>query len=148
MTTHGELIYDLCFSVLENASVAELAFRSIIRQLISTHAFNKYELYERSWVLSITCHRLIEMCQQRTFHIPVEEQIRLDKDEELHTRLDHFSIYFKRLIPEDQLLFLLKEKHRVPLPEISMALNIPEGSLKTKRTQALRTLEEWLWNPA
>jgi DNA-directed RNA polymerase specialized sigma24 family protein len=49
-------------------------------------------------------------------------------------------------LPEDQILLLLRDKHGIPYSEIASALRSPEESLKVKRQQALRTLEEWLWD--
>jgi DNA-directed RNA polymerase specialized sigma24 family protein len=75
-----------------------------------------------------------------------QEQITLDASGNVSIRLKQFDLYFHRLIPEDQILLLLKDKYGIPYPEIATAMGIPEESLKIKRQQALRTLEEWLWS--
>ncbi len=69
-----------------------------------------------------------------------------DKTESVSGRLENFNAYFHRLSAKDQILLILKDKYDIPYTEIAAALSIPAGSLKVRRQQALKTLEEWLWN--
>jgi DNA-directed RNA polymerase specialized sigma24 family protein len=125
---------------------SQIVFRVILKKIHTGSRFNKYSRYERSWILKIACEHLIKFCQQNPQRLSPEEQIRLDGGESLSIRFNQFSSYFHRLLPEDQLLLLLKDKHQIPTSEIASALDIPEGSLKIRRQHALRALEEWLWN--
>lgn len=144
--SYGDLLFDLCDSLLQNQAHAQIAFRSILKKIRSGKRFQKYNVYERSWVLRIACDKLLQLCRENKKSFSPQEQMQLDAQEKLSTRLKQFPIYFSQLMPEDQLLLLLKDKYGVPFSEISTALGIPEGSLKVRRQQALRTLEEWLWN--
>ncbi len=145
--TYGDLLYDLCVSLLRNSGEAQLVLRSLLKKMTiqSKNKKNAYTKYERAWILRMACEKLIHLYKQSDFQIPPEEQIKLDSNESVSIRLKQFESYFHRLVPEDQLLFLLKEKWKIPDTEIAMALAIPEGSLKIQRLQALRTLEEWIW---
>jgi DNA-directed RNA polymerase specialized sigma24 family protein len=73
------------------------------------------------------------------------EQIELDSFENVPNRLKKFDSFFHRLTIEDQFLLLLKDKYGIPMAEIATALGTPEASLKLRRAQALRALDDWLW---
>ena len=140
---YGDLIYDLCLSTLRTPAQAQVAFRRIIKKLKSqTQSFSKYE---RGWVLSITVKTLIQTHQDRDQNPSAQEQLQLDSERMLEKRLHHFFYYLHRLPIENQILLLLKDKHQIPFSDISLALSIPEGSLKLQYQQSLSTLEEWLW---
>ena len=144
--SYGDLLFDLCESVLQSPEYAQIVFRSILRKIRHGSRFEKYSGYERSWVLRIACDKLLHLCHQRTHPISIEDQIKLDANEQVSLRLKQFNSYLRRLMPEDQILLLLRDKYGIPYPEIATAMTIPEDSLKIRRQQALRTLEEWLWN--
>lgn len=144
--SYGDLLFDLCDSLLQNQAHAQIAFRSIFNKIQSRNRFQKYSTYERSWVLRITYDKLLRLCRENHQPLSTQEQMQLNSQEKLSTRLKQFHIYFSRLMPEDQFLLLLKDKHGIPYSEISTAMGMPEGSLKVRRQQALRTLEESLWN--
>ncbi len=144
--SYGDLLFDLCETILWNPSYSQIAFRSILNQLKRASRFQKYATYERSWILRVACSQLIDFYYQGGRRVSAEEQIKLDANENVNTRLKQFHLYFHRLRPEEQMLLFLKDKYQVPYSEIASALATPEDSLKTQRQQALRTLEEWLWN--
>ncbi len=137
--TYGDLLFDLCQEILNNSLQAQFAFRSILRKIRHHNRFQKYSHFERSWVLRIACDKLIHLSHQNS--IP-----KLEENESITARLKQLPSYFQRLLPEDQILLLLRDKHKIPYPEIATAMAIPEGSLKIRRQLALRTLEEWIWN--
>jgi len=144
--TYGDLLFDLCESMLVSPTNAQIAFRSILKKLRSGRRRHNFKTYERSWVLRVACDLLLKFCREYGHHSSPEEQIKLDSNDNVNIRLKEFESYFHRLMPEDRLLLLLKDKLGISYPEISVAMSIPEGSLKIRRQQALRALEEWLWN--
>ncbi len=144
--SYGDLLYDLCEELLSNSTQAQSAFRSILKKIRSGIRYQKYSHYQRSWVLKIACSKILLLSDQFGHQVSPEEQMELDASENATIRMKHFKSYFYRLKTEDQILLLLKDKHGIPYSEIAAALDIPEGSLKVRRQQALRTLEEWLWN--
>ena len=75
-----------------------------------------------------------------------EERLQTDTGMPTSARLKNFESYFQRLHTDDQILFLLKDKYGLTYSEIATTMGIPENSLKMRRQQALRTLEEWLWD--
>lgn len=143
--SYGDLIFDLCETLLSTPLNAQIAFRSILKKLKSGSRFHRYRQYERGWVLRITCAKLLELSLRHGRRITPEEQITLDSNDHVSVRLKQFEIFFRRLMPEDQILLILKDKYGIPYSEIATAMATPEGSLKVRRQQALRTLEEWLW---
>ncbi len=144
--SYGDLLFDLCESILVSPINAQIAFGSILKKIRAGRRLHKFKTYERSWVLRIACDLLLKFCREYGHHISPEEQIKLDSNSSVKTRFKEFDSYFHRLMPEDQILLLLKDKLNIPYSEISVAMSIPEGSLKIRRQQALRALEEWLWN--
>ena len=143
--TYGDLLFDLCQSLLLNSGHAQLAFRSIIKKLRSSARFNRYVVYERSWILKIGAEQLLSLLKQQSLAVSPEQQIELDAKKQVMGDLESFDFYFSRLRSDSQLLLLLKDKHHLPYADIADALGIPVDSLKLQRQQALRTLEEWLW---
>jgi DNA-directed RNA polymerase specialized sigma24 family protein len=144
---YGDLVFDLCESVLWSPITAQIAFRSILKTIRKKHRGHGFTEHERAWVLQIACDKLREATEQHGRKLTSSEQIQLDSAQNVASRLKQFDAYFHRLTTEDQVLMLLRDKYGIPYPEIAAALGIPEGTLKIRRAQALRSLEEWLWDP-
>jgi DNA-directed RNA polymerase specialized sigma24 family protein len=70
----------------------------------------------------------------------------LDANSNLDGRFQQFDSYLHRLPVADQILLLLRDKFGIPYTELATALGVPEGSLKLRRQQALKALEDWLWS--
>jgi RNA polymerase sigma factor (sigma-70 family) len=146
--SYGDLLFDLCESILKSSMNAELAFRAILKKVRSRNRFQKYSNYERSWVLRIACNRLLTFYHQEDQNTlaPAEDPIKTENQDPSSVKIKNIQPFFRRLRPEDQMILLLRDKYDIPYSEIATALTIPEGSLKIRRQQALRTLEDWLWN--
>ncbi len=143
---YGDLLFDLCESVLWSPTNAQIAFRDVIRHLQrEARGEDPYQAFERAWVLRIAIDRLIPLSKRHGRRLTSSEQIMLDASLKLSARLKEFDSYFHRLSTEDQILLLIRDKYGIPYPEIAAAFGVPEDSLKVRRQQALRTLEEWLW---
>ena len=142
---YGDLIYDLCMGILANPAEAQIAFRRVLKKLRSEARTQSFCRYEKAWVLRLTTQVLLELHEERKQSSFTQEQFQLDSEVQLEKRLDHFFYYFHRLPVESQILLFLKDKHQVSYPDLSMALNIPEGSLRLQYQQSLSLLEGWLW---
>jgi hypothetical protein len=141
---YGDLLFDLCESVLWSSIPAQTVFRSILKDVRKAFHGKRYSDYERAWILRIAFDRLKKVSRQ-TRKVTAFEQIQLDSNQNVAARLKQFEIYFHRLSTEDQVLLLLRDKYGLPYPEIASALSLPEGSLKQQRQQTLRTLDDWIW---
>lgn len=146
MQTYGDLLYDLCESVLWSPSGAPAAFRSVLKELKRQKRLNHYQSFERAWVLRVASQKLKQLSIAQSRKLTPSEQIMLDSTLNMNARFKQFDSYFHRLNTDEQLLLLLRDKYGIPYPEIAAALALPEGSLKMRRQQALRALEGWLWN--
>jgi DNA-directed RNA polymerase specialized sigma24 family protein len=144
---YGDLLFDLCESVLWSPTAAQLAFRSILKTIRRKRRGHGYTDNERAWVLQIAYDKLGELASQHQRKLTSSEQIQLDAAQNVAIRLKQFDSYFHRLTTDDQILLLLRDKYGMPYPEIASAMGLPEGTLKIRRTQALRSLEEWVWDP-
>ncbi len=145
---YGDMLFDLCASVLWSTSNAQIAFRAVLRALKKSRKANPYVEFERAWVLSVACGVLKTHAHRHGRKLTSSERILLDANLVVDERLKQFDSYFHRLTTEDQLLLLMRDKFGIPYPEIATATGHPEGSLKIRRQQALRALEEWLWDSA
>ncbi len=143
---YGDLLFDLCESVLWSPANAQLALRAILKAIRRKHRGHGFTEYERAWVLQIACDKLVDLASRHGRRLTPSEQIQLDSAQNAGLRLKQLDAYFHRLLAEDQILLLLRDKYGIPYPEIASALALPEGTLKIRRTQALRSLEEWLWD--
>jgi DNA-directed RNA polymerase specialized sigma24 family protein len=142
---YGDLLFDLCESVLWSSHQAQLAFRSILREVRRAFRGKRYTDYERAWILRIAFERLKKASRQHSRKVTASEQIQMDANQNVAARLKQFDLYFHRLTTEDQILLLLRDKYGLPYPEIATVLGLPEGSLKQQRLQALRSLDDWIW---
>lgn len=145
LLTWGDLLYDLCESILWSPSAAPAAFRVILKELKKQHEANGFKDYERAWILGVAYERLRKISARKGRRLTPSEQIMLDSSFKMESRLKQFDSWFHRLTTDEQLLLLLRDKYGTPWPEIAAATGLPEGSLKMRRQQALRTLEEWMW---
>lgn len=142
---YGDLIFDLCESILWSPINAQIAFRAIIKQIHKHLPENDYQDYQRAWVLRTTYDYLSAFAQKHARRLSPSEQIMLDATLTGQARLKQFDSYFHRLPTDEQVLLLLRDKYGLPYPEIAAAMSLPEGSIKVRRQQALRNLEDWLW---
>ena len=122
--TYGDLVFDLCSETLQNSNQAELAWVSIFRNLRGQARTTDFKEYLRAWILKATCDYLL-------------------KNKPDHSRLAPQNEPLQRLALPEKLLILLRDKYGLPYPEISSALTIPESTIKLRRAQALRSMEEW-----
>lgn len=146
--TYGDLLFDLCESLLGSPLNAQLAFRSIIKKIRKESARSAFQDYERAWILHIACDHLRKLSVRYGRRLTPSEQIELDATQVIGHRLKQFDAYFHRLTTEEKLALLLRDKYGIPMREIASATGTPEGTLKIRRQQALRTLEDWLWGGA
>jgi DNA-directed RNA polymerase specialized sigma24 family protein len=142
---YGDLLFDLCESVLWSPSAARVAFRAIIAEIKKRRETETFVDFERAWALYVTCNKLRTLSDRHARKLTPSEQIELDSIDDANGRIKKFNSFFHRLSLEDQLLMLLKDKYGIPMAEIATALGAPEGSLKLRRAQALRAMEDWLW---
>ncbi len=142
---HGDLLFDLCESILGSSALAQIAFRSIVKKIRANLKKVDYEVHERSWILKVASQQLSALVQRRGDRVEPKRQIEIDSQVDTGNRIKYLDFYFRRLRPEMQLLLLLQDKHQIPVNEIAAALGTPVDTLKLKREQALKTLEEWMW---
>lgn len=150
ITQNGDLIFDLCISMIEDPNKANHTFTAILKEIRNQIESSSVISYQRMWILRIATHHLLRISK------PVDRSKTENEAHKQHPSQQHlfpqkpqqqqFEMIFKKLPRLDQLMFLLKEKHKIPIFEISGALDLPTETIKTKRQQALRTIEDWIWN--
>jgi DNA-directed RNA polymerase specialized sigma24 family protein len=151
---YGDLVFDFCAQVLGDPGRGQLAFRAILkdrlkgrftgrlrRRAVSLH----FVEYERAWILQGVCAHLRGRNLAAELAPTTVREDHLEADQSPEARLSQLGAYLKRLDLEDRLLVLLRDKYGLPYNEIAMALELPEDSLKLRRGQALRTLQDWVW---
>ena len=143
---YGDLVFDLCTSLLWNSNNAQISFRSILKEIRRSVSEQRFEQFERAWVLKIACRKLRTHAVKYARKLTPSEQIMLDASMNIEGRLKNFESYFHRLPVDDQILLLLRDKYGLPYHEIAATLVASEGSLKLKRQAALKCLDEWLWD--
>src|SRR4051812_34894037 len=124
---YGDLVYDLCESILWGSSAAQVIIRSIFRELKAEHKFNRYSQHERAWVLHVACERLRNLSHDHARKLSSSDQLKLDATDKASTKLQQFDSYFHRLPVDDQMVLLLRDKYGLPSPEIAAILTVPEG---------------------
>lgn len=148
LQAYGDLLFDLCNSLLWDSQDATPIFQSILKEINRTRKDNAFSVHERAWVLRVALTHLVSAFNKQGRTLSASEQMELDSAQSLPNRLAKFSHFFKRLGPEDQLLLLLRDKYGLPYSEIAAAMEMPEASLKLRRQQSLSAMEEWIWGQA
>lgn len=153
---HGSAVYALAQYILREAAVAEE-----LTQEIFLAVWNKASQYEtdharfRTWLLSITRHRAIDVLRQRRRRVQVDFSLDdallaearaptsepIDSQRELHLLLRH-------LPPEQRVAIELCYFEGYTHEEIAARLNIPLGTLKSRILLGLKKLREMLKEPA
>lgn len=142
---YGDLLYDVCHSVLWSHSNAQVAFREIIKTIKATPANERFEKYQRAWILRISYEVLSKYSSKYARTQTPAERMMLDATKDLNLRIAQFDSFFHRLTMDEQYILLLRDKHGISDQELGAIMNLPEGSVKLRREQALRTLEDWIW---
>src|SRR4051812_22505043 len=78
---YGDLLYDLCESILWGSTAAQVVLRSIFRELRAERKFNQYARHERAWVLRVACERLRDLARDHARKLTSSEQLQLDANE-------------------------------------------------------------------
>jgi DNA-directed RNA polymerase specialized sigma24 family protein len=143
---YGDMLFDFCESILLSSAEAQYAFRSILKEIRKQTGSDGYHRHERAWVLKVACEKLRSLTVRSQQQLTSSEQVELDAQTDIPSKFQRFDRYFRRLMIEDQILLLFRDKYGLQYPEIASAMTAPEGSLKVRRQQAIRTLEEWLWD--
>lgn len=148
VSTYGDLLYDLCQSMLWSPADAPYAYRVILRTLSRRKQKERFVKYERPWILQVAFRELRGMKRKSPRFLTPAEQVMLDSNPEPKARLRFFDSYFHRLPIESQLLLVLRDKYGIPLSEVASVLELPEASARLQRLQALRLLESWIYGGA
>ncbi len=143
---YGDVLYDLCQSLLWSSADAPEAYRSILRTLKRQALLGRYEKHERAWIFQIAFYELKKLARRTHRELTPAEQVMLDSNPDPKARMRYFDSYFHRLPLESQFVLLLRDKYGFPMIEIASALESPEESLKLQRLSAFRQLESWIWS--
>ncbi len=145
---YGDLVYDLFYSILWNHKGAGTLYLSFWNEMDRELSRRKevYERHARSWVLRGAIQFVLTSVGKFGRSLTPSEQVMLDANLNIPARLRQFESYLHKLPHSDQILLLLRDKYGLPYGEISPAMGLTEGALKIKRQQALRAMEEWLWD--
>jgi DNA-directed RNA polymerase specialized sigma24 family protein len=143
--TYGDLLYDLCQTLLWSPADAPDAYRSILRTLSRRRRTERYARYERPWIFQIAFRELRGMKKRSPRLLTPAEQVMLDSNPDPKARLRFFDSYFHRLPIESQCLLILRDKYGIPVSEVAAVLEVPEPSARLQRLQALRMLETWIY---
>ena len=144
----GDLIYDLFCSILWTKNQADTLYLRFWKETEKTlhHLSLRYEKNARAWILQSAVDLVIKSHQKQGGKISPSERIALDQSLNVPVRLKNIRLYLRRLSSQDQILLALRDRYGIPYSEVASILRIPEGALRTKHQQALRSLEEWLWD--
>ncbi len=146
LQTHGDTLFDLCERVLWNESNAHHAFRTVLKDIKNKAPANPYSSYETAWIFRLASDRLTSMSRQYGRQLTSAEQVMLDSTPDLKERLNQLEYYLHRLPVQDQLILLFIDRYQLSYADAASALNLPEDSLRLRRFQVIRMLEEWIWN--
>ncbi len=142
---YGNIIFDLCEAMIQGSSHTQAAYRLIINEIARKLKGPRFVEYEREWIISIVIQQLRTLFSKQGRHLTSEEQIQLDGTRDIPSRLKKFDLFVLRLNFDERLVLLLKDKLGLSYTEIATCTGWPIDSVKLRRTQVLRTLEDSIW---
>jgi len=141
---------DLLMGLVTRFTPDSEAHRPMVRQIIKAYVLEqkklKTELFQRPLLLQIAVEHLLSHLKKWTPRKLTPEEILLDTALSTDERLNAIDMYLTRLSIEDRMILFFLEQHQLSLAEVAVALKTTEGSLKNRRQQLYRSLEEWIWN--
>lgn len=145
---YGDLIFDLALTVLWRQKEAEVVTVQIFRTLRRNfkNQNHNYQEFERAYVLKIACEHLEAHARKALKPMSSAEKVMTDQENQIENRLRAFDVFFHRLSVPEQILLILRDKYGLPYTEIAASMSTPEDTLCTMRSQALKTLEDRIWN--
>jgi len=148
LEVYGDLLFDLCNSMLWDWSNAQVAFKKISESLqnsLQHTSPSHFQQNERAYVLQSSISFLRNFSVDHAKRLDKHEQLSLDSLKPGMDRQKMLSHFFQRLQDDEKLILLLKDKYGLPFSDISSALSLPEGTLKVRRSQSIRSLANWIW---
>lgn len=145
---YGDLIYDITYSTLWSTQAAQKALLPIFKELnsqLSQSGNRRFEDFELEWTLHIMCRQLKKFYGSAARRLSPSEQLMLDSAASGEARAKYFESFFHLLSFDDQVLFLLTDKHGLTLEQACNVLLIPRDTLILKKALALRTLYDSIW---
>lgn len=115
---HGDLLFDLCHTLISKESDQVQAFRSLTRKIQKRRRKERYERFLRPWLLSIAYTSIKEIAPRTAAEASPEGINRLSFD--------------------DQFLIVATHRHGVPASELALALNRNEKSILFQQERAMR----------
>lgn len=134
---------DLCHQLFPDPLDAQKAFKTVAKRLVKNPI--EESPYQKSWILKAVCQELIPCLRQQSIFLAQAQKEMQEVGASGEWRREQFLIYLHRLMPEDQLILLLRDRYGATNAEVAFALELPLGTLKLRRQFALLCLESWLW---
>ena len=137
-----EILYDLCQQCIPTESDRDPIFQNLRRQILKKDS-NGYSKYLSEWAI----HQLLEQTKKKNNYL----EKRYDRNpEELYSgpeeNLKHFTDFFSRLSPEEQIYLLLKFKYEFTPRSLETIFRRNSESLKLYQDQTLKQLASWIWS--
>jgi hypothetical protein len=142
---YGSLLFQWAFYTIEDPSQRNFCLREVFRILLKNDKKLKKPLsnIERAWFLRLSLPIIQKFSNESSIQ---DKSLRSELTQaSLDERLDHFHAIFAELSFEDKSLLLLWDLLQVSPEEISTIFHSPQDSLKLKRHQTLRKLEDLIW---
>jgi len=144
MKLHGQLIYDITYSVLQSPSATHDCTRTTLQKLKKQSKQNSEPLTQEQ-VISILFCELKKIHKKKRKLLSPSEQLMMDSTLDAGGRLSLLSSYLAKLDLEDQLILTLQEKYSFSIDQISDCLEISTGTILARKSLALESLDCWLW---
>lgn len=135
---HGDLLYDLCYSVLNEFEATKSTLHKIFKTLYKENQKYHYNEYAQDWVLCLAVRELLSYSKR----LP-HEKIELLSESTDHAKFDY---YFYSLSIHDRILLILRDKFKLSYENISRILLKPAETIELKRVQLIHQLWEQVYS--
>ena len=137
-----QMLYRISMSMLKNNADCEDAVQQTILTAYSKLTTLKHEEFFRTWITRILINECSKVLKVRKRTAPLE--VIENRSVETFTHNTELREAINSLSPKLRVVIVMKYSEGFSITEISRALQIPEGTVKSRLSQAKEKLKELL----
>ena len=138
---YGRELYDLTETILHDRYKSHMVVRKVIVRVLQKAKKERYSQFERAWIFRILVEEI-----QKNLDDHYDPHFSKMKNIPPEKRLESVIEYLDSIPKLDRFLFILHDKFHFQYDEIAAILGTPIDSLRLRRMQILRRLEDKIWN--
>ena len=146
---YKKLVYAIVFSVLKNKENSEDVVQKVYMKIWQMENQKFPKSNEGSWLYALTKNEALDFIKYKKMLLNIDELYFLSEENEDISKIidrDSYNNIVSKLNAQEQEIISLKILSNLSFKEISIILNMPEGTIKWKYYKSIHTLKLLLGN--